>query len=298
MAKAKNYFVEEGLDIEWVVTGSGAKALAAAVGQSAHLTTAATPEVLSAIAQGQPVQTVGIVTVGESTGIVMRKEVADRKKIGPQTSLAERVNALKGLKISASSPGSGTDNALRYVLTKFNVDPDRDVEVTYMGLPASLQALEAGAVEAMVNSEVRFSQAVVAGFGIDLLVLGRDLPETRQNAYGTITFPKNVLVSQPDIPEAFVRATWRGMRLLKENRLDAEEAFRKDSFPDLDPVVFNATFDASYWRFPDSPAVTREQFQAALEYRNRTSKEEPLRVTYEEFYTPKFVEAAKKQLGF
>ncbi|MBI2862407.1 MAG: ABC transporter substrate-binding protein [Chloroflexi bacterium] len=299
VAKGKGYYIEEGLDIEWVVTGSGAKAIAALVGQSAHISTGAAPEVISAIAQGQPIQVVALGTVGQPEELVISKDVAEAKGVSPKATLEEKAKVLKGLKFAASSPGSGADAALRYVLIKYGIDPDRDVEISYVGLPATIPALKAGSVDATMASSPRTTEALVEGFALDWIALGRDLPETRTNAYTVISLRKDTIGSQPEISEAFVRALWRGMRFIKQSKDEAGEVFQKEGMPDTDAAIVKLAYNSVYsWHFPDSPAMTEQNFRDALTYRNKTAEGAALQVKYEDFYTPKFVEAAKKQLGF
>ncbi|MBI2862020.1 MAG: ABC transporter substrate-binding protein, partial [Chloroflexi bacterium] len=109
VARSLGYYEQEGLDIDWVQTGSGAKALAAVVGGSAPVGYTAASEVMAAISQGQPIQVIGSLMLRGSQKLTIRKEVAAAKGITEKSPLTDVVKALRGLTIATSSPGRGGD---------------------------------------------------------------------------------------------------------------------------------------------------------------------------------------------
>ncbi|MBI2862801.1 MAG: ABC transporter substrate-binding protein [Chloroflexi bacterium] len=299
VAQSKGYFREEGLDIDVTITGAGTKSLAAAVGKSADVGLVAAPDVLSAVAQGQPVQTFGVISTRSPQELTMRKDVAASKGVTPKSSLEEKAKALKGLRLAASTPGSATDLDLRFLLTKYNIDPEREVEITYIALQNMLPALQQGAIDVMTKSPPDSTLAVKEGFGVILVsFLGGDVPEVNDNLYVMAVSHKDVIASRSEVVEAFTRALWRGEKLIQENRNDAIDVLHKETSADMDRDLFRQVFDAYYPTYPPSPAVTEKNFQATVGYRDKTSKEPLPSIKFEDFYTSKVVEAAKKQLGF
>ncbi|MBI2862733.1 MAG: ABC transporter substrate-binding protein [Chloroflexi bacterium] len=299
VARGKGYFEDEGLDMDWVVQSGGAKALAAVVGQSAPLGMVAAPDIMSAVDQGQPVQSFVVLSIGQQVEMIMGKEVAEAKGITEKSPLTERVNALKGLKLAASSPGGGTDLGMRYLLNKYNIDPDRDVEVTYLAAAARNEALYRGAIDAMASTQPDTSKVILEGKAIMLVNLtAGELPELSDTVYVMGVAHRSLANAQSETLEGFTRAIWRGQKLIQQNRDDAREAARSSSFADMDPAVFRAAFDATFKGSPPSPAMDEKQFRATLDYRSKTVVGPPLAVTFDQFYTNRFVEAAKKQLGY
>ncbi|MBI2862212.1 MAG: ABC transporter substrate-binding protein, partial [Chloroflexi bacterium] len=154
VAKGAGYFPEEGLDVDWVFAGSGAKGVAAVIGGSATWASAASPDLISAISQNQPIQAFAGLTIGQLREIVMRKDVAQAKGVTEKSTLEEKVKALRGLRLGATSPGSGTDYTLRYILMEYGMDPERDVEIVYVGSPAGLvAALNQGSIDVFANND-------------------------------------------------------------------------------------------------------------------------------------------------
>ncbi|MBI2861379.1 MAG: ABC transporter substrate-binding protein [Chloroflexi bacterium] len=297
--RGKGFFQEEGLDVDWVLIGSGTKVAAAVTGRSVDAGLTGATDIIPAIAQGQQAQTFAVVSIRQALHIVMRSEVAERKGVTRKSSLEDRVRALKGLKIAASSPGTSTDFIVRYVLTKYNIDPERDVEMAYVTSQGMFPALEQGVVGAASLAEPEASKAVTDGFGMVLIsYLWGDVPETNDTLYQLAFSHRDTMQSKPEVLEAFVRAQWRGIRLVKENRDDARESVFREVFPEMDPALFRTAFDAVYESVPASPAVSDAAFRSTLDYRNKTTTEQPWQTKFEDFYTNSFVEAAKRQLGF
>ena len=64
----------------------------------------------------------------------------DLTQLSKDTEFDTLDQALKGLKISVSTPGSGTDAVLRFLLTKYGLNPDRDVQILTTGSVVNSQA--------------------------------------------------------------------------------------------------------------------------------------------------------------
>ncbi|MBI2862003.1 MAG: ABC transporter substrate-binding protein [Chloroflexi bacterium] len=298
VAQGKGYFREEGLEVDLVDAGSGTKILAAVLGGDSHFGTIATPDVIAAVAQDQPVQTFAVARLGHTIDIVMRKDVAAQKGITEKSPLMDRIKALKGLHIGASSPGAATDYTIRYALGLGGIDPERDVELTYLGTDAARNAaLKAGSIDVLSTAITSAYMNVLDEVAIMLVAFsGTDIPEVTRTAGVIAVGRKDRMNSNPELFEAFARAYWRASMLVKDQKNEALEAARK-FFPEMDPALSNILFEAARPRVIEGPGLTKEAFEASLAFRNKTFAGPPVTITYDQFYTSKFVDAAKKQLG-
>jgi NitT/TauT family transport system substrate-binding protein len=97
--------------------------------------------------------TSGPVTIASRSGGADSVIIAGHMNILPY-SLATakgitRWDQLKGKRIAISRFGSGTDTAIRLVLTRFGLNPDKDVTIVQLGAqPSRFAALVAGGIEA------------------------------------------------------------------------------------------------------------------------------------------------------
>ncbi|MBI2862812.1 MAG: hypothetical protein HYX89_08320, partial [Chloroflexi bacterium] len=58
----------------------------------------------------------------------------------------------------------------------------------------------------------------------------------------------------------------------------------------MDPALFNTLFEAFRPGVIEMPGLTKESFDASLAFRNKTIAEPPATITYDQFYTGKFVD--------
>lgn len=121
VAKGKNFFKDEGLDVELEYFTGGPPATAALIGGSAQFLVAAPQDMLKAIKQGQPLVAIATVIADYTGSIVMRKDLAD--KLGRKPTIAD----LKGLRIGTLARGGFTDVSTRYLLMDKGIDPDKQV---------------------------------------------------------------------------------------------------------------------------------------------------------------------------
>lgn len=151
-AQEMGYFAEAGVEPEMILTGSGAKAMAAAVGGDVDVVMPSPAEIMKARDQNIDLVLFGAVSTQLSTSIVYSKDWAESHSITDSSSLEERIAALEGVRLAISSPGSLTDAVARYFAGRGGLDPDRDM--TLVGIPnqsgAMMIAMEQGRVDGFV----------------------------------------------------------------------------------------------------------------------------------------------------
>ncbi|MBX9739722.1 MAG: ABC transporter substrate-binding protein [Beijerinckiaceae bacterium] len=143
VAKGKDFFKDEGLDVSLEYFTGGPPATAALIGGSAQFLVAAPQDMLKAIKQGQPLVAIGTVIADYTGSIVMRKDLAD--KLGRKPTIED----LKGKRIGTLARGGFTDVSTRYMLMEKGIDPEKDVVLTPVrGADRQLAAGRAGELDA------------------------------------------------------------------------------------------------------------------------------------------------------
>ena len=88
---------------------------------------------------------------------------------------------LKGKRVAISRLGSGTDTAVRMVLKKFGLDPNKDVIIVQLGTqPARMLALNGGAIDATIVSPPLDIAAKKQGFQILVNIADLGIPYPQQ----------------------------------------------------------------------------------------------------------------------
>jgi NitT/TauT family transport system substrate-binding protein len=134
LAEVKGFFLAQGIDVQVQLMKSDVQAVAMTSGEIEY--SGQFPAAARHHAQGLPVKGVAAV-VGRSTRwLVSQPEI-------------QSTDDLRGKTVVGTTPAGGDSAALRQVLRHFGREPDRDVQVLYVGdVPARLAALQSRHAEA------------------------------------------------------------------------------------------------------------------------------------------------------
>lgn len=106
IALEKGFFKAEGLDIVATDIPGGPKAMAAVIGGSAEIGNLAYFHVVKAIQKGSDLVAFACPLNQWPMAYLMKPEMMQKKGITIKSSLDEKIKAMKGLKIGATSPGA------------------------------------------------------------------------------------------------------------------------------------------------------------------------------------------------
>jgi NitT/TauT family transport system substrate-binding protein len=198
IANDRGYFVEQGIDFEFVPFDSGAVAVApAAAGQIDMIQSPLSPGFLNALARG--IDLTGIAaTVYAETVLLARKELWDSGEV-------RSVPDLRGRRVSFNIEGSVVDYALRNMLPKLGL-PVADVEVQHLSNTDAGPALVNGAIDAAVVSDPTALEAR----GIATRLVGSFDVIGRQTAALLVMGPS--MRTKGDAPTRFLIAYLKGVR--------------------------------------------------------------------------------------
>src|SRR3954466_10235307 len=160
-------------------------------------------------------------------------------KILTNTPGVTRIEDIRGKAIGTTTPGSGGTLALFAALRRFNVEPNRDVDVTYLrDQPTVLNSMMTGATAAG-NLPPPFTEQGLADGArqlmdmrdLDIRVAVNHITSTRGEVERNRDFLKSLLLASAeglqfarDNPNEAVEAIMKGPR--QDSRADAEEAYR------------------------------------------------------------------------
>jgi NitT/TauT family transport system substrate-binding protein len=126
-AKTAGYFEQEGLDVE-IVTVPGGGSLQALIAKDAQVCLTPATYQMQAYEKGQPLLATATILNRNAINVVMHKDVARDKGIIEKSPLADKIKALKGLKVSGVAVGSFSYQVMLYYLLKAGIDPQKDVQ--------------------------------------------------------------------------------------------------------------------------------------------------------------------------
>jgi NitT/TauT family transport system substrate-binding protein len=298
IADKKGFFKDAGLDVEIVNAGSGSKAAAAVIGGSAQVGASDLGDMVGAAEKGQDVKIFAALVSRPTVAVVLRKSVADRLAISDQTPVEQRVKALKGLKMSISTPGSGTDVMLRYLLSAYGVDPERDLEILTTGsVVNSLAAYAQGAADGASLSSPSTETAVLQNDAVFLVrpAIG-EVPALKDQLQTGIWASGKWLNDNPEMATGVMVAIWRAMDYMHQNSADAAELVRQEAWKDTDSNVFDLAWRDNAPTVPETPAVSTEGLKGLIDYIGVTEKRQ-VNITPEAVAMTTVFDRAKAQLG-
>ncbi len=133
IAEAAGYMAAEGIDLELFEVESGALATAALIAGEVQIADADPFQAVELRRQGKQTLFIYNLTRRVTLDLVMHPDVARAKNISRATPIAQRLAALRGLRLGVTRPGAATDVYMRYYLRRAGMDPDRDVQLISIG---------------------------------------------------------------------------------------------------------------------------------------------------------------------
>ncbi len=301
VARVKGFFKEEGLDpVEVLALDGGARAAQAVLaGEAAfapgffHVVYSWTESQLPEDRRFVAVST----TLSEfALQIVASNNLIKKATITPQTSVDDRIRALKGARVGISAPGASTDALLRMILPPRGLNPDTDITMVPLGTGGPLLAgLEKGAVDAIVWLSPIPETAEKRGVGKVLINQGRgDVPELRGFYYLGDFTTRQFIRQNPKIVQAWLNGTAKAINLIRENPEQVVE-LAKRMYPDADQSVLPDAVRSMIAAVPHSPVVTEKGVQQNFEMMS-VGKPKKISVPFNQVVNNTFAEAAAKSI--
>src|ERR1700742_3510942 len=210
IAERRNYFKDEGLDIEISDFAGGSQALKAAVGGSADVVSGAFEHTLLLQAQKQAFRE--FVLQGRAPQIVL---AVSKKAMPNYKSIAD----LKGKKIGVTAPGSSTSIMASFVLAKAGLTA-KDVAFIGVGAGAgAIAALQSGQIDAIANLDPVMTKLERTG---DIRVVSdtRTLADTHtvfggNMPAGCLYASQSFITKNPNTTQALTNAMVRALKWLQ-----------------------------------------------------------------------------------
>ena len=257
LARGIGFLAEEGLEVE-VVDAPGARSVQAVLSRDADFTATPGTYQVSTHAQGQRLLSVASLLTRNSINVVMHKAVAAEREITERTPLAEKLKALKGLKMSGIAPGSFSYQVLLNYIQQAGLDPKTDVTLIGVGSSgALLAALEQRQIDVFATGTPLPDAAVHRGFGVMLVnnAMGED-PAFQEFMMVVLMVRPETVQQKPDLVRRTVRALVRANRWIREHRPEEAVPHVRAFVPRLDPPVIEAALRAVREGVPADGKVT------------------------------------------
>jgi NitT/TauT family transport system substrate-binding protein len=216
IALNKNFFTQEGLEVESVSFGSGAKGLQALVGGGADATQGAYEHTIRMQTKGIDLTCLGVFARYSGNVLMVAKSKANEIK---------SVKDLKGKKIGVSSPGSASHNFVAQLLERAGV---KWSDASYIGVGIGASAVAAirsgNELDAIVNLDPAVTELTKSGDAV--IMVDSRIEEGSKAANGgdylagCIYVKSEFIKKYPATAQAITNAMVRAMQWLKTASID------------------------------------------------------------------------------
>jgi NitT/TauT family transport system substrate-binding protein len=201
VAEQQGYFKAAGIDAEILEFKSGGAAVQAFVGNSVDLCVCAGNHVITLRQRGLDTKLLVGLDAHFPNALASR----------PGTTFTD-LKSLKGKKIGITSPGSSTDDLIRWAAHKAGLDPDTDFRIVSVGTGPSMRiAIESGAIDAGIIGNAELIDAELAGKKLRIVEDWRGV----ENAALNIIVKQSWVDKNPAVAKAFVQAVAKASRLIQ-----------------------------------------------------------------------------------
>lgn len=299
VATELNLFKQVGLDVEVTNVPGGSKAAAALLGGSADVVDLGFLHCLKAARKGFDVVAFYSPMNTWPTTYMMKKEMMKKKGITKSSSVDQKIKAMKGLSIGATSMGSGTHLITAAMLKRRGVDPEKDVRFFPFGKwKAGAAAFETGKIDIYQWISPTPEQLESKGIGVVILSAPRgDIPEFRDYPWGSLFTTREYMKKNPEVLVKLAKAMIMAARYIHNDKSGTIEIMAKvwNQYP---KNLLEVAYQNMSPGVPLEPKISKAGWQKNMDilFANAT-KDERAKMAYEKVVNNSFVEKALKTLG-
>jgi iron complex outermembrane recepter protein len=291
VAVGADYFRSEGLDVELVVADAPNQAGRLLLDKHADIALLQPPIFLGLMGQQQPIVLFANLLANDPINLVVRPDVATRLHLDPHAPLADRLKALRGLRIGVANE---PPRRLRVLFAAAGMDADHDIDMRIIPAEGQITAFTVGAVDALYTHTPYLEDAIVAHGAV--LLINQSAGEVAPLGGGQIhslATTREFADVHPEVVAAVTRAIARAERLLHSDPEASAQALVNAGIPQ--PTQQHISTIVSIYRMavPETPRVSVAAVERdALLYPSRPAPPDFTKVKASDFLMPEFAEDA------
>jgi NitT/TauT family transport system substrate-binding protein len=261
------FMKDEGIEADLIQFRGGGAAISGLASGSVEFCSCVPQNAINAAVKGADVKMIGTIIRQYASNVVLREDVAKRLNLTRATPMAQRLAALRGLKIGASGAGSSTDFLIRFMAKKANLSPERDFTVLFLaGGGPILAAFAQKRIDGFVLSSPTSDIAVMRYQGVLLIDMSRgELDDLNGYPSSTLVAKTSWLKGKSDLSERFLRAIVKADRMIRAEPARAKQTLRK-RFAGVTDDVYAAAWDANVDAYPADPRVEEMSVARAISF--------------------------------
>ena len=261
IALGAGFFRDEGLDIQVIMHPNPLGTGQFLIQGRADISVLPDTQSLDLIGKEAPILLFANLLQNDPINLVVRKEVAEERQLSLDAPLAERLNAMRGLKIGVAP---GPPVRLRVLFESVGLDADSDIEMVIIQGAEQNQAFDDGRVDALYAHTPYLERALVQQ-GAVLIVnqSAGEVPELANRQIQSLVTTQSYASANPDILMALTRAIHRAQQLVHTDQQAAVSAILQSGVPGLDRKLVETIVAIYAPAIPLTPEVSVEGVKRA-----------------------------------
>jgi NitT/TauT family transport system substrate-binding protein len=212
IAQGAGFFAAEGLDIEIVVPDAANMSGMILMQRRVDVALLQPPVYLGLIAEQHPFVLFANLLANDPINLIVRSDVAAKLQLDPRAPLADRLKALKGLKIGVAPE---PPRRMRILFAEAGMNADRDVQIVIRRGEDQIEALTTNVVDALYTHSPSLEDALVR-LGAVMIVnqSGGEVAPLRDGQIHSLGATKEYAAAHPEVIQKMTRAIARAQELL------------------------------------------------------------------------------------
>lgn len=271
VAEQMGYFTDADIDANLqVFKAGGGTSMAAVLGGDMDVYIGSTSAALRAASQDTNTVIIGALMTQYASNVVMRGEFAKEKGLTEDSSIEDRLAALKGALIGVTGAGSGTHQLALYMLTEAGLDPERDATVVFVGGGSEiLAAFSRDRIDAFTLSNPTSDTAIAQYNGFLLFnTAAGQLPALDGHLYISVNTRQGWIDDNPEVAKRMMSAITRAQVAMQDPAMTEEirDKVYEAYFPKVEKTLFDQAWTSVLPAYPTSPHITRAQMERVVTF--------------------------------
>ena len=206
VAQGAGFFQDGGLDVQVVVPPIPPETGRFMVMSRADVAVLTRPLFLESIGRGEPVLTFANLFGCDPINLVVKKEVAEERGLSADMPLAERLDAMRGLKVGVAP---GPPSRLRVLFESVGLDAESDIEMVIVHGEEQNTAFADGTVDALY-AHTPFLERALLNQGAVMIVnqSAGEVPALANRQYHTLVTTQGYASANPEVLLAMTKAVY------------------------------------------------------------------------------------------
>jgi ABC-type nitrate/sulfonate/bicarbonate transport system substrate-binding protein len=212
------------------------------------------PMFLGRIAEMEPIVLFASLLANEPINLVVRKELAEERKISLRASLRERLQGLKGLRIGVAGE---PPPRLRALFASVGMNADQDIQIVIVDGPDQVQAFADGKIDGLF-AHTPYLETVLVNHQAVLIAdtsAGEVPLLTDGQIHALVTTPENVLKKR-EVVAAVTRAVYRAQKLIHSDQKATVNAILASGATQADRSLVEAIVAIYSPAVPQTPKIS------------------------------------------